>query len=64
MRAQQIILEGLGVVVFNRIGNGMTERGVGFTRLRQMLTRQAHAHHTFGLRTLNQAIVTYYQSHP
>ncbi len=56
--AQQVILEGLGDVVFERIGSGMTDRGVGFTRLRRMLTKQEHAQHAFGLRTLNQAIAT------
>lgn len=54
--AQQVILEGLGDVVFDRIGGGMTDRGIGFSTLRRLLKKQEHAHHTFGLRTLNQVI--------
>lgn len=35
--AQQVILEGLGDVVFDRIDGGMTHRGIGLTKLRRML---------------------------
>ena len=56
--AQQVILEGLGDVVLDRISAGMTERGMGFTRLRRTLLNQEHAHHIFGLRRLEQLINT------
>ncbi len=56
--AQQVILEGLGDVVLDRISAGMTQRGIGFTRLRRTLMNQEHAHHVFGLRRLAQLIAT------
>ena len=56
--AQQVILEGLGDVVLDRINAGMTERGMGFARLRRTLLNQEHAHHIFGLRQLEQLINT------
>ena len=56
--AQQVILEGLGDVVLDRISAGMTERGMGFARLRRTLLNQEHAHHIFGLRRLEQLIDT------
>ena len=54
--AQQVLLEGLGDVVFNRINQGMTDRGLGFTRLRRIILRQEHTHHTFGVRCLEKLI--------
>ena len=56
--AQQVILEGLGDVVLDRINAGMTERGMGFARLRRTLLNQEHAHHIFGLRQLEGLINT------
>ncbi|MCI0400394.1 MAG: hypothetical protein L0Z68_03715 [Gammaproteobacteria bacterium] len=52
--AQQIVLEGFGEVVFERIDVGMTERGFGLETLRRALRRQEHAHHQFGLRKLHE----------
>ncbi len=54
--AQQVILEGLGDVIFQRISKGIAERGLGFARLRRLLLNQEHAHHSFGLRRLNQLV--------
>ena len=54
--AQQVILEGLGDVVLDRLSAGMTARGMGFTRLRRIMLGQEHAHHTFGLRRLERHI--------
>lgn len=56
--AQQVILEGLGDVVLDRIDAGMTDRGMGFARLRRTLLNQEHAHHIFGLRRLERLINT------
>ena len=52
--AQQVVLEGLGDVVLERIDEGMTERGMSFSALRRALRRQEHAHHEFGIRKLEE----------
>lgn len=52
--AQQVILEGLGEFVFERISEGISERGLGFKRIRQLLLRQELAHHRFGMRYMER----------
>ena len=54
--AQQVILERLGEVILDRVNYGMTQRGLGFKRLRRMLLNQEHAHHVFGLRCLERLV--------
>ncbi len=54
--AQQVILERMGEVILERISDGMTRRGLGFTRLRRVVLHQEHAHHAFGLRCLKQLV--------
>ena len=48
--AQQLILEGLGDVVLDRINFGIDQRQLGFERVRQIMLGQEHAHHSFGHR--------------
>jgi hypothetical protein len=52
--APQVVMEGLGEAVLERVDFGLNTRGYGFTKLRRMLMRQEHAHHAFGLRQLKQ----------
>lgn len=56
--AQQVILEGLGEVILNRISMGIHRRGLGFNRIRQLLMNQEHAHYQFGLRRLEQILAS------
>lgn len=56
--AQQVILEGLGEVILNRISMGIDRRGLGFNRIRQLLMNQEHAHYQFGLRRLEQILAS------
>ena len=55
--AEQIILEGLGEAILSRIEDGLAKRGAAFGRLRRILLRQEEAHHAFGRRALDRAIV-------
>ena len=54
--AQQVVMEGLGEAVLERVDFGLNARGYGFAKLRRMLLRQEHAHHLFGLRQLRQLV--------
>lgn len=55
--AEQIILEGLGEAILNRIEEGLVKRNVPFRRLRHILLHQEEAHHGFGRRVIARAIV-------
>lgn len=52
--AQQVILEGLGEFTFDRISDGISDRGLGFRRIRRLLQGQELAHHRFGMRYLEK----------
>lgn len=56
--AQQVLFEGLGEAILSRLNTGMSNRGVGFSRLRRLLLHQECAHHDFGLRQLAQLTAT------
>lgn len=55
--AEQIILEGLGETILNRIEEGLVRRNAPFRKLRRILLYQEEAHHGFGRRVLERAIV-------
>lgn len=54
--AEQIILEGLGEAILNRIEAGLAKREAPFGRLRRVLLYQEEAHHAFGERMIDRAI--------
>lgn len=54
--AEQIILEGLGEAILNRIEAGLVKREAPFGRLRRRLLHQEEAHHAFGERMIERAI--------
>ena len=54
--AEQIILEGLGEAILNRIEAGLAKREAPFGRLRRILLLQEEAHHAFGERMINRAL--------
>jgi hypothetical protein len=53
--AEQVILEGLGEAILQRIEEGLVKRKAAFGRLRRILLHQEEAHHAFGRRILEQA---------
>ncbi len=53
---QQLVLEGIGEVVLSSLDECMAQHNIGFKRLRRMILNQEHAHHSFGLNLLNEAI--------
>jgi len=53
--AEQIILEGLGEAILNRIETGLAKRDAPFGRLRRILLHQEEAHHAFGERMIERA---------
>jgi hypothetical protein len=55
--AEQIILEGLGEAILTRIEAGLEKRAAPCGRLRRMLLHQEEAHHGFGRRMLERAMV-------
>ena len=55
--AEQVILEGLGEVILTRIEEGLAKRAAPFGRLRRILLQQEEAHHGFGRRMLERAMV-------
>lgn len=55
--AEQIILEGLGEAILNRIEAGLQKRDAPFGRLRRVLLHQEEAHHAFGERMIDRAVV-------
>ena len=52
--AEQIILEGLGEAILQRIEEGLAKRKAPFESLRRMFLLQEEAHHAFGCRTLER----------
>ena len=55
--AEQLILEGLGEAILTRIEEGLAKRAAPFGRLRRVLLKQEEAHHGFGRRMLERAVV-------
>ncbi len=55
--AEQVILEGLGEAILTRIEEGLVKRAAPFGRLRRILLQQEEAHHGFGRRMLERAMV-------
>ncbi|MGH7216641.1 MAG: hypothetical protein ACREIG_05345 [Nitrospiraceae bacterium] len=55
--AEQVILEGLGEAILTRIEEGLAKRSAPFGRLRRVLLQQEEAHHGFGRRMLERAMV-------
>ena len=55
--AEQVILEGLGEAILTRIEEGLVKRAAPFGRLRRLLLQQEEAHHGFGRRMLERAMV-------
>ncbi|GJL54901.1 MAG: hypothetical protein NPIRA02_20330 [Nitrospirales bacterium] len=55
--AEQVMLEGLGEVTLKKLEKGLLKRQAPFQRLRRMFLQQEEAHHGFGLRLLERAIV-------
>ncbi|GMV51915.1 MAG: hypothetical protein AMXMBFR67_34580 [Nitrospira sp.] len=54
--AEQVILEGLGEAILNRIEQGLVKRNAPFERLRRILIHQEEAHHGFGCRIVERAV--------
>lgn len=54
--AEQIILEGLGEAILNRIEAGLAKRDAPFGRIRRVLLHQEEAHHAFGERMIDREI--------
>lgn len=54
--AEQIILEGLGEAILNRIEAGLAKRDAPLGRVRRVLLSQEEAHHAFGERLIGRAI--------
>jgi hypothetical protein len=55
--AEQIILEGLGEAILNRIEAELQKRAAPFGRLRRVLLHQEEAHYAFGERMIDRAVV-------
>jgi hypothetical protein len=55
--AEQVILEGLGEAILARIEEGLVKRHAPFGRLRRTMLFQEEAHHWFGRRMLERAMV-------
>lgn len=55
--AEQVILEGLGEAILSRIEDGLVKRAAPFGRLRRVLLQQEEAHHGFGRRVLERAML-------
>jgi hypothetical protein len=54
--AEQVILEGLGEAILNRVEAGLVKRAAPYGRLRRILLHQEEAHHAFGQRMLERAM--------
>ena len=55
--AEQVILEGLGEVTLKKLERGLLKRQAPWQRLRRMFLQQEEAHHGFGNRVLERALV-------
>ena len=49
----QVMLESLGEICLDRLDAGISNRGLGFRRLRRIVLNQERAHHDFGRRQLD-----------
>ncbi len=54
--AEQVVMEGLGRAILERIEAGLVRREASFGRLRRILLHQEEAHHEFGERSLRRAV--------
>lgn len=54
--AEQVVLEGLGEAILNRIEQGLAKRAAPFGRLRRILLQQEETHHGFGCRWLERVV--------
>ncbi len=54
LMAEQVILEGLGEAILQRIEEGLANRKAPFERLRRKFLQQEEAHHGFGCRALER----------
>lgn len=54
--AVQVVMEGLGEVMLQRLDSGIAKRGLGFIRLRRLILEQEKSHHRFG-----ESLVTEWQ---
>ena len=50
----QVILEGFGDVILNRLNDGLEKRGNQIGRIRKTILSQEDVHHTFGLKRLEE----------
>ena len=55
--AEQVILEGLGEVTLKKLERGLIKRQAPFQRLRRIFLHQEEAHHGFGNRVLERALL-------
>lgn len=55
--ATQIVLDGFGDTLLKMLDAGLETRGVGFTRLREMVLAQEAAHQAFGDTALRSAVI-------
>jgi hypothetical protein len=62
--AEQVILEGLGEAILSRIEFGLEKRGAPFRFLRRLLLHQEQAHHNFGRRMVECAVLAGETSYP
>jgi hypothetical protein len=53
---QQLVLEGLGELVLQRLDREMSRRGLGFARTRCIVLKQERAHHHFGERWVKERL--------
>ena len=53
---QQVVLEGLGHIVLERIDRELSERGIQWSRLRRLMLEQETHHHVFGIDKFTEAL--------
>ena len=53
---QQLVLEGIGEVVLSSLEKGMSQHDIGFGKLRSLILRQEQAHHSYGIRLLEDEL--------
>ncbi len=54
--ASQVVLEGLGEQILERLNRGLDKQGIGLSRQRRVLLRQEQGHFAFGQRLLLQRL--------
>ena len=55
---QQIVLEGFGGLILEKIDRKFDQRRLGFKRIRKMLLHQERGHQAYGLRMIDKLIVS------